>query len=399
MASSKAFLKPYYRYDPIGSNEALARVIGVHPGLLVDIARKSNHSYTKFQIVSNSGKLRDVFEPKYYLKAIQKRINAHLMEGVQFPRYLMGSIKDVQAPRDYVLNATQHAGSATLIKADIRNFYTNIRSRSVLNVFRNFFHFPVDVAELLTELTTLHDRVPQGACTSSYLANLVFFNEEYSLVSDLNSRGLLYTRLLDDITISSSRQLCNQDATAAFTRIAGMCKKHGLRLNNKKSAVIHNSGKAADFSVTGLWVKHRKAKIPRKERRYIRLLVYICEQEFKKGADTQAYSDLWNSASGKVAKLKRLNHAQASALRKRLRAIMPVLSVENTSNLIGEVEYLCDERFSSGSYRIGQINRINKALYQLSILGRSNPGLAQRLRSRLYNANENVPTKHEFWRS
>ncbi|EOT8995588.1 hypothetical protein ACU6PJ_004833, partial [Escherichia coli] len=47
-------------------------------------------------------------------------------------------------------------------------------------------------------------------CRSSYIANLLFFNSEYNLYNRLKSMGLSYSRLLDDITISSDKDLSSE---------------------------------------------------------------------------------------------------------------------------------------------------------------------------------------------
>lgn len=397
MGKSESFLKPYYRFDSIGSIGTLGKVLGVQPRLLVDIAQKADQSYTAFDVVSNGGKVRKVFEPKFHLKVIQKRINSRIMEGVEFPAYLMGGIRDASSPRDYVKNANRHAGSASLIKVDIRSFYPSIKSLYVNAVFQQFFRFPPDVSELLTRLTTLHSRVPQGGCASSYLANLIFFRSEYSLVSYLLARGLTYTRLLDDVSISSHKVLAKEDATHVIKRVAAMCRKYDLRLNNKKTDVLVNRPGASEYSVTGLWVKHGKAKVARRERRFVRLLVYICEQEFAKDPSSSDYAKKWHLASGKVAQLSRLNHAQASDLRSRLRAVMPILNQQNISNLIAEVDYLRRKESVARKNRIKHVERLNKAFFQISILGRTESQLAADLREALLKSYGEVKSKSSFW--
>jgi retron-type reverse transcriptase len=185
--------KPYYPHRPISSLEALAKKLGVHPKLLDDFCNKANDSYTSFTITSKSGKVRTVFEPKYELKKLQKRINQRIFEDVRFPLYLQGGIKDDENKRNYIKNAKFHALSNTLINLDIKNFYDSIQQDYVFKIFKFFFKFPDDVSKALTSLVTLNGRVPQGACTSSYIANLIFFNSEYNIVSKLRSQKINYT--------------------------------------------------------------------------------------------------------------------------------------------------------------------------------------------------------------
>jgi hypothetical protein len=186
--------KPFYPFPGIGSVEALAKALDVHHDLLLDIAKKVDQSYTSFDIPkkNNSG-YRTVCEPKHELKRLQKKINSRILELVKYPSYLQGGIKDKSLSRDYVKNAAIHVKPTVLISLDIKNFYPNIHRSHVLNVFKNFLGFHPDVAEVLTCLTTLNDRVPQGGCCSSYLANLIFFGDEFKLVQKLRKLGWRYS--------------------------------------------------------------------------------------------------------------------------------------------------------------------------------------------------------------
>lgn len=106
---------------PIASLDSLALTLGVVPKILFDIANNASNSYTEFTI-SSKNKDRVVFEPKYELKKIQKRINSRIFEKVNYPPYLQGGIKDISIKRDYVENARLHKNSKHLINLDIRIF-------------------------------------------------------------------------------------------------------------------------------------------------------------------------------------------------------------------------------------------------------------------------------------
>lgn len=379
-----AGLKPYYPHRPIGSIVALARLLSVHPKLLTDIAKKSSNSYTSFQVESNSGKIRDVFEPKFELKKLQKRVNSKIFEAVYYPEYLTGGIKDPNVPRDWVLNASAHAGSDTLIKLDIKNFYSNIESQHVKYIFLHLFNFPPSVAELLTNLTTLNGRLPQGAPTSSYLANLVFFDCEYLVASHLLHSGYRYSRLLDDITISSLREVNATQCQKIIKTIAALCRKKGLKLRNSKTSIEHSRNSSSSYEVTGAWVGHNVVKLKRSERRYVRQLVYACECSYADDPEKDEFHELWNRASGKVAKMERLGHTQAANLRIRLADILPRYGPARQSSLKKEVKRLCKR--SHQNHRIGLIKRVNRSYYELGILARNNRPLAKHLRGMLDEA-------------
>jgi|SRR5690554_3773219 len=384
------FLKPYYPHEPISSVSVLAKALGVHPKILRDIASKVDDSYTHFQ-VNGSSKPRLVSEPKYELKKLQKRINYRIFEKVEFPNYLQGGITG----RDYVGNASSHARAEHLVNLDIKNFYTNIRHSSVHSIFKYFFKFPDEVCDLLSKIVTLNDRVPQGACTSSYIANLVFFNNEYHIVSELESRGIKYSRLLDDITLSSNTTISPKDLDHSIKLIAGMCHKHSLKFNNSKKRIETRDLLNAEYTVTGLWVGHGTPKLRKNERRFIRQLVYICEKEYEKSPYSEQYNKLWNRTSGKVAKLQRLRHSQAKQLRRRLSKITPLLDEIEQKKVQDETRRLI--KLKDRSNRIGHIKRVNKCLYRIGLLSRVDKPLAKKLRSELKAAYPNRPTHREYW--
>lgn len=389
--------KPYYPYRATSSIDVLAKTLGVHPKLLQDISQRVDNSYTHFDISKKGKKTRTVAEPKFYLKKIQKRINSRILEHVQYPLYLKGGIRSADYPRDYVSNAEEHLGSRTLLNLDIKNFYPNIRGRSVFRVFKYLFRFPDDVSELLVRLVTLHGRVPQGACTSSYIANLIFFDTEYSIVSYFDKRGVVYTRLLDDITLSSKRVLGKEDVSNYISRVAAMCRKYDLRLNGGKTRVSYLHGYSSEFTVTSLWVGHGVPKLPRADRNNIRHLVYICEQEHKKDRTSDEYHKRWHAVSGKVAQLTRLGHAQAKSLRERLSAILPELDANAEGSLRRHVEELIKKCKDYSMHREGNLKIVNRAFYNLGILSRTNKPLARVLRKRLRAAYPARPSIREFW--
>lgn len=388
--------KPYYPHAPIASIGALATCLGVPPKLLVDISNSIDRSYTKFLLPPKNGKEREVCEPKYELKRLQRRINSRILEKVQYPPYLQGGIKDRKSVRDYVQNSKIHAGSVFLISLDVRNFYPSVKAEYVFEVFSKLFKFPDDVAGILTSLVTLSGRLPQGACTSSYIANLIFFNSEYSLYNFLSSQGYSYSRLLDDIAISSQKIISQDDAVKLIKRVAAMCTKYGLKLNNKKTKTERSDDLSAEYKVTGVWVGHGVPKLRRKDRDYIRHLVYICEKEYSKCNSSEDYHSLWNRVSGQVSKLARFEHVQAEALRLRMKKILPIFDIKGRTKVQSEALKLLRRKDSLHS-RIGVINKYNSVLNALGILSRTDKAVAKSLRRRLKEKYSNIPTKAEIW--
>jgi len=389
--------KPYYPHNAIGSIDILARTLGVSPKRLISIADKVEDSYTEFTLLPHpvTNKVRTVYDPKFELKKLQKRINSRIFELVDYPNYLQGGIKDDENGRDYIKNATFHAHSNSLISLDIKNFYTNIKGKFVYDVFKSLFKFPDDVSEVLTKLTTYKGSVPQGGVSSSYIANLIFFNTEYSLVSRFRGKQITYTRLLDDVTLSSENTLSEREVTDAIKTTVKMFTKFELKLNTSKTKVELKNSKTP-YAVTGVWVGHKIPKARKKERRYIRQLVFNCEKQYLNFKEQESYHLLWNRSSGLVAKLERLKHHQAKKYRERLSLVLPVYDIKEVSKTITLTKKAL--KVPKEKHRnLTRIQSYNKLLYRYGILGRTHTGLAKSLRKSLKAYYTNIPTKKEYW--
>lgn len=384
--------KPCYPHIPIASVDTLARVLGLSPKRMLAIADKAEQSYSEYQLPNKN---RTVYEPKFELKKIQKRINSKIFEQVDYPAYLQGGIK-AEVKRDYVENAKIHAHAETLISLDIKKFYTNIKIDKVLNVYKYFFNFPKEVTDVLLQLTTYKGSVPQGGCTSSYIANLVFFNSEYRLVSSFRGKGINYSRLLDDVTLSTSKNLANEECSKLIISVNNMFTSHGLKLNNDKTKVEYRGKATKGFEVTGLWVEHKQPKLRKSDRRYIRQLVYNCELKYAVECTSDEYHELWNKTSGQVAKLNRLNHSQATSLRERLKLTLPKYNDYHISKIKSLTTKLLKVPTDQHN-KIGRINEYNKLMFKLGILSRSHKNLARSLTLKLKLHYRNVPTKKAYW--
>lgn len=388
--------KPYYPHPAIGSIDVLATTLGIVKPLLLNLVSKVNESYTTFDIVSKSGKERKVFEPKFELKRLQKRINSRLFEEVNYPTYLQGGIKDSDNKRDYVKNAELHSKAQSIISLDVKDFYPSITEKLVKSVFKNFFKFPDDVSNILTQLTVLNGSLPQGAVCSSYLANLVFASDEYKLVSKFNRAGFVYSRLLDDITISTQSFFTDKQKKFIISNVTSMVTKYDLKVHPHKTKIERKDHVGHKFEVTGLWVGHSVPKARRDEKNDIRMQVFICEKEFKNDQTSVEYHKLWNKTSGQVAKLQRLNHSQAKKLRLRLARILPTYNDDE----INKIRIVFNQTIKiplNKHQRVATVDKVNQLLYKISIMGRTRKAEAKELRKRIRERFSSMPLKSSLW--
>lgn len=315
-------LRPHYPYDPFGSLSTLAKPFRVSRETLLSIAQ-APRGYYRCIPIERKGKVRETWDALAPLKSIQARIQCLILRKVRYPRYLQGGIKDEEQARDFVSNASLHCGRRVVISEDIENFFPSIPSDLIHDLWCSLFHFPHHIADVLTGLTTLEGYLPQGAKTSSYLANLALWRREPHLVESLKRQGFTYSRYVDDITLSTDRRLTGNEIANVIRQVARMCSRSGFRLKRSKHSVTTSGNR---MSATGLTV-NRRASLPKKFRSQTRALVHQCERlanTSKEMRQTPHFAAEWNRASGKVALLQRLHPTEGNPLRRRLRVIKPV---------------------------------------------------------------------------
>jgi hypothetical protein len=291
--------KPHYRCEPIRTVSKLAAALRIDEVTLRELSIRANTMYQKNPI-TKAGKTRLTYDAQGLLKDVHERIKNNIFSRVFFPPYLHGSLKGC----DYVTNAVLHTNQKIIICEDVKNFFPSIRSELVMDVFQNLFLFSEDVAELLTALTTKDNSIPQGAKTSSYLANLVFWRFEPYLQARLAQEGIIYSRYVDDISMSSKSFISKPLQTRVIAQVYGMLRKHGLSASRKKHEVYSDSGV---MKVTKLIV-NRKPSLTRQKRANIRAQVHR--------ATSQPESiSILNKAAQMAGQLGRFHPAEAKKMK------------------------------------------------------------------------------------
>jgi hypothetical protein len=326
--------KPYYRFEPIGSIDALARALGLESERLVAIAADADRLYRLAKpIVKSDGSIRQPLDALPALKTIHRRLKTRILAGVVYPEYLTGSL----VGRDYRVNADLHKASKIIICEDISNFFPSVKAAAVFDVWQCLFNFPPDVAELLTMLCIKNGALPQGAIPSSYLANLVLWRFEPDLQARFATNGLVYSRYVDDIAVSSKRHLSRPEQTEVIRAIYGMLAKAHLTAKRRKHETFTSSQR---MLATKLVVNKRPA-LPKEKRAKIRAAVHRVEQLSKSGLLDAEGRRLLNSVAVQVGQLGRFHIGPALQLKERLalvRRSQGLHEVEAALHLQGERE-------------------------------------------------------------
>lgn len=305
-----------YPHRPIHTLLALSRVLGYPLELLQRVAETSSTRYRRAKAIKKpDGTVRQPFDALFPLKEIQIRIKQRILSEVIFPAYLTGSLKG----QDQVRNATLHCGAVITVCEDIKSFFPNTSSRVIFDVWRGFFGFSDSVATLLTGLTTKDGSLPQGAVTSSHLANLAFWRREPSLHAALAKDGVTYSRYVDDITLSSRKEIKREALSHHIARVYGMMASQGYRAHRGKQEIQRGH---SQMLATKLLV-NRHAAMTTAERQAIRTAVYLIEQRSIVAGgllDADLIKQL-DSTTGRVGRLARMHRTEGRALQLRLKVL------------------------------------------------------------------------------
>jgi RNA-directed DNA polymerase len=257
-----------------------------------DVASSSH--YRQFQIPKAHGGKRTISAPRPMLRAAQQKIRetilTHLSPTAQANAFVCG--------RSTLTNARPHVRSSLLVKLDLEDFFGTIRFVRVRGFFAALGYSGM-CSTLLALLTTEAPRVlatvdgkehfvatgpralPQGACTSPELSNLIASRLDRRLAGFAVKQGWVYTRYADDLAFS------RKDGDRAHVGcLLGAARRvvaaEGFRVQEKKVFVAR---KGRQQRVTGIVVNDMLG-VPRKTLRRFRAAVHrVTREGFKDRAE------------------------------------------------------------------------------------------------------------------
>lgn len=201
--------------------------------------------------IDKKGKPRLIEPPRKELKIIQKRIK-QMLGQIMVPDNVFSGIKG----RSYADNAVMHTGEnrRTLFKIDLTAFFPSISRETIYCFFREDLCCSPDIAEILTNFTTIDldksqtkcldeiynfldskgvsckNHLISGAPTSqimSYLVNHQMFDEMQKVADENNAVMTVY---VDDVTFSSENRISKNFRD----RIIAIVRKYGYKISKSK---------------------------------------------------------------------------------------------------------------------------------------------------------------------
>jgi hypothetical protein len=181
----------------ITSRQQLAEALGAAVKFIADVAASPAAYYTEFTIPKANGEPRLIRPPRRSLRTVQRSLLSLLYDRVSVRSCLHGGLPG----RSTVTHAVAHVGQHLVATLDLRKFFPSTTPGHLAPMLASL-GFAGEVAEDLLQLVTLDGGLPQGAPTSSLLANLAFSAGDSRFIDLCRRRRLRYSRYVDDIAIS-----------------------------------------------------------------------------------------------------------------------------------------------------------------------------------------------------
>jgi RNA-directed DNA polymerase len=298
---------------PIVSARALAYRLGTTATRLREICRDldrhkdSHYQFWTEQNPKNPFKFREIKAPRQELKAIQRAI-ARLLADFPLSDSAHGGVRN-RSPRS---NASKHLGKPWVITMDVKGFFPSVRHYEVAKLFRKELNCGHEVAWLLTRLTTLGAELPQGAPSSTAVANVLLTTSVDGPITKMAAEaGVANTRFVDDIAFSGDdpRPLINATARALSRR------RLSIHRSKSKLRIMPRHGRQ---KVTGLVVNSKSgASVPKSYRDAVRASI------FRLNALTEGErAGQIDSIRGKIAYIRHCNPGSAKRLELQLAAAL-----------------------------------------------------------------------------
>lgn len=262
--------------------------------------------YYQFTIPKKRGGLREISAPKKQLRQAQSWVKEQILDRLPVHQVAYGFVPG----RSTVDHANVHVGHETVVKMDLQEFFPTITFFRVRGLFESFGYsrmISTVLALLCTEpprqkvtfdgkfyYVSMDERqLPQGACTSPAITNLICRRLDERLLGLAEKERFSYSRYADDLTFSTPVS-GNQRIGALIGTVRHIVNYEGFKVNEEKTKVLRASGRQ---QVTGIIV-NEKANISRDEQKRFRAILHNVEKNGIEAENKTKHPDFWSYLQG-----------------------------------------------------------------------------------------------------
>lgn len=172
--------------------------------------------------------------PTSKLYVLQQKLNRAFLNKQSIPLPAKGFKKG----ESYMSYLIPHIGSNYYLRVDILNFFPSITEDMISSELSNFLTFNTNddtekIIDLISSITTLDGILPQGACTSTTISNIVMSRLDQRILKYCQVLNVTYTRYADDMFFSSPT-FDFAEKTWFLKKVKFILKTYDFRLNYSK---------------------------------------------------------------------------------------------------------------------------------------------------------------------
>jgi RNA-directed DNA polymerase len=285
--------------------------------------------YVRFQVPKKSGGMRELSAPHRDLAAAQQWILIHILEKIPTHDAAHGFVPG----RGTMSNAVAHVGRAAVVNLDLKDFFPSITFPRVKGIFQELGFSPA-VATILALLCTECPRrkveyagrvfhvatgprgLPQGACTSPALSNLLARRLDSRLNGLARKLGFTYTRYADDLTFSAAGEPVAKTGYL-LARVRHIVADEKLTVNETKTRVQRPGTRQ---TVTGI-VVNKRPNVPRRTARRLRAILHQAKKTGLAAQNREQRDNFEPWLGGMIAYVQMVNPDKGRRLREAFRAV------------------------------------------------------------------------------
>lgn len=181
------------------SHKHLAALLRISCQMLAKMSNASSHFYRNFTIPKRSGGDRTISSPYPLLRGCQEWIFHNILKNINTGEHAYAFVEG----RSIKDHARIHLGARQLLKVDIKDFFGHVTTARVNSIFKHL-GYTSQVSAILAGLCCHKGGLPQGACTSPIISNIVAKRLDRRFFALSTKIGLHYSRYADDMAFSGA---------------------------------------------------------------------------------------------------------------------------------------------------------------------------------------------------
>ena len=244
----------------------LSLLLGINYSRLLFLAFGDKDTlYRTVRIKKKRGGYRTLSIPAVIIKYIQKWTLDEIVSKMKVSDAATGFIKGASIKE----NASLHLNSKCILNLDIKDFFPSINKNDVYRIFY-YYGYTDALSDILSEICTFNDQLPQGAPTSPQLSNIRCIKMDKRIQLLCKAYNANYSRYADDITISGSGNL-----EKIKNIVIEIIRDEGFEINTRKTRILYPHQRQ---EITGLVINNGIIKVPKEYKRELRKEIYFCKK-------------------------------------------------------------------------------------------------------------------------